>query len=141
MKTRTPIWDKLVKAYGSEYKAVVVLSSLARQKAKECNYQILDSQALAWVLTGEKPQTLIELEETSKQRKRSYMRDILAEVRDPDIVSSVISSLRISAENAALCYVYAEGTNKYQQQRIRILCNKIWYHKDQHNPNGTFSYV
>lgn len=131
MTTNSPTWDKLVRRYGNEYQAVIALANLARGKTAQVDYQILDSEAIEWVLTGIPPELIQNKVHKPPSDKFQYIREILGQIQDPDILHSVKSSLSISAQNAALCYVYAEGTNKYQQQRVRILCNMIWSYRGE----------
>ena len=131
MTINSPTWDELVQKFGNEYQAVIALAKLARNKAAQVDYQILDSEAIEWVLTGTPPNPLQNEVNKPPSDKSQYIREILGQIQDSDILSSVKSSLRISAQNAALCYVYAEGTNKYQQQRVRIICNMIWSYRGE----------
>lgn len=131
MTTNSPIWDNLVHKYGNEYQAIVVLAKLARDKAKEADHHILDSEALEWILTGTPPPVVQNSTNRPPSSKSQYIREILEQIQDANILSSVKSTLRISAQNAALCYIYAEGTDKYQQQRIRIICNMIWSYEGE----------
>lgn len=130
MTINSPIWDKLVQR-GNEYQAVIALAKLARDKTKEVDYHILDSEAIEWVLTGTPPKAVQNEVDKPSSNKSQYIREILGQIQDSDILSSIKSSLRISAQNAALCYVYAEGINKYQQQRVRIICNMIWSYRGE----------
>lgn len=131
MTIDSPTWDKLVQTYGNEYQAVIALANLARSKAAQVDYQILDSEAIEWVLTGTPPNPLQNEVNKPPSNKSQYIREILGQIQDSDILSSVKSTLRISAQNAALCYVYAEGSNMYQQQRVRIICNMIWSYRGE----------
>ena len=131
MTIHSPTWDKLVQTYGNEYQAVIALANLARSKAAQVDYQILDSEAIEWVLTGTLPNPLQNEVNKPPSNKFQYIREILGQIQDSNILSSVKSTLRISAQNAALCYVYAEGTNMYQQQRVRIICNMIWSYRGE----------
>ena len=131
MTINSPTWDKLVQRYGNEYQAVIALAKLARNKAAQVDYQILDSEAIEWVLTGAPPKPVQNEVDKPPSSKSQYIREILGQIQDSDILSSVKSTLRISAQNVALCYVYAEGTNKYQQQRVRIICNMIWSYRGE----------
>lgn len=131
MTTNSSIWDKLVQRYGNEYQAVTALANLARDKTKEVDYHILDSEAIEWVLTGTPPKVVQSEVDKPPSDKFQYICEILGQIQDSDILHSVKSSLRISAQNAALCYVYAEGINKYQQQRVRIICNMIWSYRGE----------
>lgn len=131
MTTNSHTWDKLVQKYGNEYQAVIALANLARGRAAQVDYQILDSEAIEWVLTEVPPKAIQNEVDKPPSDKSQYIREILGQIQDSDILHSVKSSLRISAQNAALCYVYAEGINKYQQQRVRIICNMIWSHRGE----------
>lgn len=130
MTINSPIWDKLVQR-GNEYQAVIALAKLARDKTKEVDYHILDSEAIEWVLTGTPPKAVQNEVDKPPSNKSQYIREILGQIQDSDILSSIKSSLRISAQNAALCYVYVEGIDKYQQQRVRIICNMIWSYRGE----------
>lgn len=131
MTTNSPTWDKLVQKYGNDYQAVIALATLARGKVAQIDHQILDSEAIEWVLTGIPPEAIQNEVDKPPSDKSRYIRDILGQIQDSDILYSVKSSLRVSAQNAALWYVYAEGTNEYQQQRVRILCNMIWSYRGE----------
>lgn len=131
MTTNSHTWDKLVQKYGNEYQAVIALANLARGKAAHVDHHILDSEAIEWVLTGIPPKAIQNEVDKPPSNKSQYIREILGQIQDSDILSSIKSSLRISAQNAALCYVYAEGINKYQQQRVRIICNMIWSYRGE----------
>lgn len=131
MTTNSHTWDKLVQKYGNEYQAVIALANLARGKAAHVDHHILDSEAIEWVLTGIPPKAIQNEVDKPPSNKSQYIREILGQIQDSDILSSIKSSLRISAQNAALCYVYAEGIDKYQQQRVRIICNMIWSYRGE----------
>lgn len=131
MTTNSHTWDKLVQKYGNEYQAVIALANLARGKAAHVDHHILDSEAIEWVLTGTLPKAVQNEVDKPPSSKSQYIREILGQIQDSDILCSIKSSLRISAQNATLCYVYAEGTNKYQQQRVRIICNMIWSYRGE----------
>lgn len=131
MTTNSHTWDKLVQKYGNEYQAVIALANLARGKAAHVDHHILDSEAIEWVLTGTPPKAVQNEVDKPPSSKSQYIREILGQIQDSDILCSIKSSLRISAQNATLCYVYAEGTNKYQQQRVRIICNMIWSYRGE----------
>ena len=129
MKPHYLVEDELIKACGSKYMAVNVVADMARRKAQAVDYHILDSQAIEWVLSGEKPQTIIDDENSESRRKSSYMRNLLEYIDDDRVVDSVISSIRASVASGTLCFVFSEDTNEYQYARVRILCRMIWYHK------------
>ena len=129
MTTNSSLFDAILKRTGSRYAAVNEIARLARQKSKEMDYDIFDSEALEWVLTGEKPYTIIDKEERIRRRRADYMRGILAEVSNPYIITSVLSSLRISAQNGVLCYVYDERLDSKYQARVRVLCNQLYNHE------------
>lgn len=131
MTTNSHTWDKLVQKYGNEYQAVIALANLARGKAAHVDHHILDSEAIEWVLTGIPPKAIQNEVDKPTSDKSQYICEILGQIQDSDILHSVKSSLCISAQNATLCYVYAEGTNKYQQQRVRIICNMIWSYRGE----------
>ena len=71
MKTYSQIeqFNKLAAALGSTYAAVRFITIKARTISSRYNYYVLDSEAISWVLSGEKPESAIRYEQELKQHK------------------------------------------------------------------------
>lgn len=102
MITDRQMYDKLTAAFGNPYAAVIYISKLARQLSKTVDYDILDSQALSWAITGVKPEP-IKIPQTIANTVRLPVRDVLTLVDDKEVKTAVVNSLRCSVHNY-LCH-------------------------------------
>ena len=139
MKTYSQIeqFNKLAAALGSTYAAVRFITIKARTISSRYNYYVLDSEAISWVLSGEKPESAIRYEQELKQHKRiqslstkyilSVVDETLCYVEDESVCKSVRASIKASKEARHLVYVYIDLDDDYQHSRVRILTRMIWY--------------
>lgn len=128
-------FDELANQLGSPYAAVDYVAKTARKLMKEVEYPIQESEAISWVLTGEKPE--------AKGRKRSsfdwpinIVDDILSGVDDKEVCSSVRESYQESMKVHHLIYCYHTELDDARKARVRILLNMVWYNIQQ---EGGFS--
>ena len=119
-------FDEFAAKLGSTYAAINYISKSAREKSEELDYPILASEAISWVLTGEKP--------NSKGRKYEnadanihILDDILSGVDDLHIKESVRDTYFESMKAHHLIYCYHTNLNESEKTRVRILSNMIWY--------------
>lgn len=122
-------FNRYVSNFGSRFAAVVYVSELARTRAKRAHNRILESEAISWVLTGDKPQILNNMEHANMPRSRlklDYILDKLCYVEDIDVRDAVCSTLKYSIQASHLIYVYNNIKDVYRQSRIRVLSNMLW---------------
>jgi len=121
-------FEQLSKQCGSPYAAVNFIAKSARNKLLEVNNQILDSEAISWVLTGIAP-------EIKKRHKVyylngnhiSYLDDVLSCVDDVEVCQSVRDSYFISCKANHLIYSYNPELDNDRQARVRVLTRMIWF--------------
>lgn len=122
-------FNRYVSNFGSRFAAVVYVSELARIHAKRAHNRILESEAISWVLTGDKPQILNNMEHANTSRSRlklDYILDKLCYVEDIDVRDAVYSTLKYSIQASHLIYVYNNIKDVYRQSRVRVLSNMLW---------------
>ena len=118
---------------GNKFEAVNLIASLARSLVIKYDNMILHSEALAWLLTGERPD-VIDAQgkiKTVPSYRLSYMDDILSCVDDVDICEAVRYSIAKCNESNNLVYFYKNVPDDARQSRVRILVRMIWY--NSHN--------
>ena len=118
---------------GNRYQAVNYIASLARSLVKQYDNKILDSEALSWILTGERPD-IIDDDGNLKPHKStiSYMDDILSSVDDDEVVDAVKCSMLESKKQENLVYLYNNISESSRQTRVRVLVRIIWYHTHEY---------
>lgn len=98
MITDRKLYDKLTAAFGNPYAAVIYISKLARELSKTVDYDILDSQALSWAITGVKPEPA-KIPTSAKMAIKLPIADVLQLVDDTEVKEAVVESLRHSVDN------------------------------------------
>lgn len=121
---------------GNKYAATRVFIRAVRSLAKKYNYLILDSEAISWLLTGEKPK-IIEWNAKYGRRKLAshlnYMDDLMTSVDDDTIKDAVRDSVAQSLEQHHLIYVWKGSLDEYRASRVRVLTRMIWYNLQEHS--------
>lgn len=114
---------------GNKFQAVKIISSKARILCDKYKPDLNESQAISWVLTGDKPEYLDKCRTKRKLRESFYSKEseILSLVDDVDVKQSVKESISLSSKGRSLIYQYKDNLNEYQKARVRILTNMIWY--------------
>lgn len=114
---------------GNRYQAVNLVASLARSLVKRYDNKILDSEALSWILTGERPSIIDDNGNLKRSNKVfiSYMDDLLCEVDDEEVVEAVRYSTAESNRQENLVYLYKRVSEECRQARVRVLVRMIWY--------------
>lgn len=119
---------------GNVFRATNLVANLARELANRYDNLILYSEAIHWVLTGEKPNILGEDNKVKykfRSKKKLPHVDILCNIDDPIIKSAVQSSFTKSKKLGHLTYVYNNISDEYEQARVRILSRMLWYKYDE----------
>lgn len=116
------------KCNGNVFEATMMVASLARSLANKYDNRILHSEALTWILTGERP-NIIDDDGNIKQKcaSLSYLDDILFEVDDDEVCKCVRCSIAESNRSQNLVYMYNNITDEPRKARVRVLCRMIWY--------------
>ena len=120
---------KLIAAFdGNRYSATMCLADGARTLLDRYNNQLLESEAITWLLTGDRP---THLRETPKRRKRynwrkAWATDRLSDVLDTEVKTAVIQTLRESMKYEDLEFCYCAIMDVERQARVRILSRIIW---------------
>ena len=115
---------------GNKYVALQALMEQAKKLVVQYDYVLLDSEAISWVLTGERPKILDEYEriQTQKQyRKYADVSDFVSDVDDKAVRDSVIASIQATRKARHLIYLYKQQLTAGQQARVRILTRMFWY--------------
>lgn len=114
---------------GNKYQAIVLVANLARQLSCKYDNKILDSEALNWILTRERPDIIDSNGNVRKLYRfnMSYMDDILSEVDDEDVKEAVRYSISESNRQENLVYLYKKVSDECKQARVRVLVRMIWY--------------
>lgn len=116
---------------GSIYDAINHVATQARKHMKECredNKYVLDSKALTWAVTGEKP-TLLDNDSIIHNRyieKIDYMYDMFCCIEDKEICSAVEDSYYSSLKLNHLIYVYNSILDEPRKARVRVLTRMVW---------------
>lgn len=129
--------DKFFQKYvdecnGNKFQAVRLVVSLARSLSKKYDNKILDSEALTWILTGERSGIIDKtgnVRHKSYANSISYMDDILSCVDDKEVCESVRYSISESNKRKNLVYFYKGVLDEYRQARVRVLVRMIWYNR------------
>lgn len=113
MITDRKLYDRLTAAFGNPYAAVIYISKLARELSKTVDYDILDSQALSWAITGIKPQP-VKIPTSAKLAIKLPIAEVLQLVDDEEVKDAVIESLRHSVSN----YLSSTNNTLYNSDKV-----------------------
>ena len=127
--------DKYLQKYinkcnGDRFAATMLVAKLARNLADKYDNLILHSEALTWVLTGERPMIIDDNGKLNKSiisNNKSYMDDLLCSVDDDEVCDAVRDSISHSNTCQNLVYLYNEITEEPRRARVRVLTRMIWY--------------
>jgi len=127
--TNNSEFNKYVTALGSTFAAIRYVSQLARRRAKSVHNCISESQAVAWVITGEEPAQIATYRDNLKRikhRAKTYVNDRLYYIDDIEIRAAVKITIDTSKHEGHLIYCYNNILDICRQARVRILSNIIW---------------
>lgn len=130
------LFQKYIDAFGSIYAAVSAVSKAARNIANKYDNVILHSEAITWVLTGERPPILERYNEIQERRKNPdihIINEMLSYVDDKQVCECVKLSINRTKQNNHLIYIYKGISDENKKARVRILTRMIWYqiHEEQ----------
>lgn len=114
-------FNELAKKVGNRYEAVNLIVQRSRKLSKECKEELLDSQALTWAISGKKPKLKRPV---NISREYSRLTEVLSNVSDEDVISSVLSSVRNSTKDS-IHYVYMDSLSESQMKRVQVLTKMI----------------
>ena len=122
-------FNEITAKLGNPYAAVNYIAASARKLAAKYNNLILDSEAINWLVTDNKPAILNKQHTISTKGDyvRSYVDEMLSYVDDTDVCDSVRYSINTSRDANHLIYVYTNVPDEFRQARVRILTRMIWY--------------
>ena len=111
------------------YLAVNRIANLARQKSKECGYQIRDAEAVTWAIQGVEPgyQQLTEREQYISKYRFSYLTELSCYIDDLEVKEAFEESYRESKIAQNLTYRYKTIIDEPRQARVRVLLRMVWY--------------
>lgn len=115
---------------GNIFAATNLVANLARKLCKRYNNVVLESEAIHWILSGEKPKIVDELGQIRykyRTKKLSPLTDILCNIDDEEIKAAVQASFTESKKRQDLTYLYNNIVDEYAQARVRILVRMLWY--------------
>ena len=122
----TALIDKYTAIYHNKYIAICKISQDARNLMKSVNNRILESEAIRWLATGDKPEWLNSTKMPRDNALDKLILENIAHVQDSKIRASVKVSLHKSDKLNYLIFVYSSDMNEYQKQRVRIICRILW---------------
>lgn len=108
------------------YPSIAYIAAEARKLRNSLNYDITESQAVSWVLTGVQPEPH-RIPMRDIRQAIDNMRDILSGIDNEFICESVEDSINISHAEHHLVYQYTDGLAESDKARVRILTRAIWY--------------
>jgi len=114
----------------SKFQDIISVAVSARERSKNCEYHILDSQALTWVLRGIKPPKgrSIKVSSTITSYEQNYLVEVLSSIDDYEIIDSVKDSFYKSKAEQHLIYEYNQIVDEPRKSRVRVLTRMVWHH-------------
>lgn len=110
------------------YAATRIIGDDARHIAESYDNRITHCEAISWRLTGIKPDTLnipIRTSKCIKKQKYALLEDLLSDISDHRIRSSVRQSVKHYQDTHNLSYIYANVSDAPGQSRVRVLTRYI----------------
>ena len=124
-------FDELANKLGSTYAAVNYVAKESRKLMMQCNNELLGSEAITCVLTGQPPKRKHRHLSDKDLYSSSIVDDVLFDVNDDSVEESVRDSYEASLEQHHLIYCYHSELTEPQKARVRVLTNMIWYNIKQ----------
>lgn len=127
-------FEQLSNTMGNQYKAVNHIIDTARD-IMEANTSILESQALTWAITGEKPQSIVDTEQavnTLYKDFNSLLHNVLCEISDSKIRLCVLRTYKYSKAHNRLIFVYLPNMSDSAQAKIRVISRILWYNQNEY---------
>lgn len=137
MLNQLKLFNELACKSGNRYAAIKFVSNNVHKLSYKYNGQILYSQLISWVISGEKPMSVILYEKEIYNRDKiksismkyvlSVTDEYLCYIEDMAVCKSVRASMKASKEAHHLVYIYIDTESEPQNMRVRILTRMIWY--------------
>lgn len=124
-------FSQYINKLGNSYAAVNYIAKQAKKLASDNDNKILYSEAITWLLTGDKPKVLdiILAREQKAHIHTDYIDDLLSLVDNPLICQSVRQSIKASKLCNHLIYFYTHLSDDNDKARVRILTRMVWYNQ------------
>ncbi len=113
------------KCSGNRYEAINKLCRKARKLSASVNNTIKQIDSIHWALSNTPPSCLGEVHNIPYHEQ--IMQEYLCQVEDGSIANSVRTSFLQSVKIGHLVYVYQDDLSDYQEARVRIITNMLWY--------------
>lgn len=126
MKYQNEFESEVNKCHGNRYAAINKLCRRARQLSASANNPIKQIDSIHWALSNVPPDSLITQQSVMPEYER-MMEEYLCQVENEGIANSVRTSFSQSIKIGHLVYVYQDDLNAYQEARVRIITNMLWY--------------
>lgn len=114
---------------GNRYQAVQYIQKQSRKLLEYTDNRITDSEAITWVLTGEKPdyESRKTFNEITAKYEDAYVDEILCYIDDKQVCESIRLSISKSKKSKNLVYRYTKGLDESKKSRVRVVTRIIWY--------------
>ena len=129
-KSDSENFNRIVSKFnGNRYKAVQYIQKESRRLLEYTDNRITDSEAITWVLTGEKPdyESRKTFNEITAKYEDAYVDEVLCYIDDKQICESIRLSISRSKKSKNLVYRYTKGLDDNQKSRVRVVTRMIWY--------------
>ena len=114
---------------GNRYQAVQYIQKQSRKFLEYTDNRITDSEAITWVLTGEKPdyESRKTFNEITAKYEDAYVDEILCYIDDKQVCESIRLSISKSKKSKNLVYRYTKGLDESKKSRVRVVTRIISY--------------
>lgn len=123
----TTDFDKLEKAFGNRYAAVMWLAEETRRLENLTKrYNIPESKMITWALTGKCPYSDLEMELRKKPKLNDKLDLILEYVTDTEVKDAVKLNYKLSVRNRRLILCNNADLGEHRVVRVNILLQMAW---------------
>lgn len=119
---------------GNVYQASNTIAKVADVLVKLTDDSIMESEAVNWALTGEKPgciRTRIRQHMNLTVPKSARINQILSYVEDSDILECVEESYAQSIRIGAITFYYPVKISQGKKARVRVLTRMCWFNRKE----------
>lgn len=117
----------LAEACESRYVAVRWLAKASRQLSAEyIDYELLESKLLTWLITGECPYTVYEMDMRKLLKRVDALDDLLEYVTDEEVETQVRLFYKKSIKNKKLTLCDKDDLGSSRLSRVNILLRMAW---------------
>ena len=115
----------------NRYAAVYMIAKEARRRAEKCNNLISHAEALSWVLTGNKPETLVRAERRGQSmfddsNIQDFVDSYISLVDDCEVAEAARDSINQTLHESNLVYMYSKIQDEPRRSRVRIITRMLW---------------